>query len=177
MPIRAGRFAASWAQATRDASMSPQLARLIAPARGLCPQQQLNYVQSAVQKQIRWVSDTTQWGQHDYWASAAQTLASGAGDEEDFAIVKLQALRALGFDRRDLFITLARDTVGGPLVVVVARVGNDHYVLDHSGGTPWRADSRRAEFVPSISFGWDTAWVHSVSRTNGSAATILAARR
>lgn len=178
MPIRAGRFAASWAQATQDASASPQLARLIAPARPLCPAQQLAYVQAAVQRQIRWRSDTTQWGRHDYWASAAQTLATGVGDEEDVAIVKMQALQALGFDRRDLFITLGRDSVGGPLIVLLARIGSEHFILDHNGGAPWRADQRRTEFEPSISFGWHSAWVHARPALAATAASSrLAARR
>jgi len=74
--------------------------------------QQMAYVQSRVTSNIRWVSDATEWGQHDYWATATQTLAHGAGDEEDRAIVKLQALKALGFNQSDLFLTLAQTDSG-----------------------------------------------------------------
>jgi predicted transglutaminase-like cysteine proteinase len=153
--------------------------QFVAPARNLCRDQQLSYVQAAARRQIRWRSDTTQWGRHDYWASAAQTLASGFGDEEDVAIVKMQALRALGFNREDLFITLGRDSVGGPIVVLVAKLGSQYFVLDQNGGKPWRVDERRSEFDPSISFGLDRVWVH-MRRSYGSAAaasTALAARR
>src|SRR5437868_2809946 len=81
-PIRAERFGESLQRARQDASRSPMLQRLIAAARPLPPIQQLAFVQQAVSSSIRWVSDTTEWGQHDYWASASQTLERGAGDME-----------------------------------------------------------------------------------------------
>jgi predicted transglutaminase-like cysteine proteinase len=160
IPIRAERFEDSLRRAHEDASASPALQRLIAPARRLPPPQQLAFVQHAVSTGIQWASDTTQWGQHDYWASAAQTLARGAGDMEDRAIVKMQALRALGFNSGDLFLTLARDRVAGAETVLTVRLGGRYYVLDDSGGTPYLAEERRAEFQPLISFGWNQTWVH-----------------
>ena len=159
--IRADRFTGSWANAMADASSSPLLQRMIAPARQLSASDKLKYVQSRVTSSIRWISDATEWGKHDYWATAAQTLAHGAGDMEDRAIVKLQALRSLGFNSNDLFITLARDRVGGPITVLTARLNGRYYILDDTGGTPFLVDSRRNEFQPVISFGWNNAWVHN----------------
>lgn len=135
--------------------------QLIAPARRLNRFQQMAYVQTRVTRNIRWVSDATEWGQHDYWATATETLAHGAGDEEDRAIVKLQALRALGFSSQDLFLTLARDRVGGPITVLMARLYGHYWVLDDTGGAPYLVESRRLEFQPVLSFGWNGAWVHS----------------
>ena len=119
------------------------------------------YVQSRVTNNIRWVSDATEWGQHDYWASASETLAHGAGDMEDRAIVKMQALRALGFAPSDLFLTLARDRVGGPITVLMARLGGRYFVLDDTGGRPFPVETARFEFQPVISFGFNGAWVHT----------------
>jgi predicted transglutaminase-like cysteine proteinase len=132
---------------------------LIAPARGLSLEQQIFYVQAAVHRQIRWRSDATEWGYHDYWASAAETLQHGYGDEEDRAIVKMQALRALGVSSRDLFLTMGRDRVGGPIIVLLVRTGNRYYVLDDTGGTPYTSD-RRPEFTPSLTFGYGGFWIH-----------------
>lgn len=160
LPIKATRFSAYLARARQDASASPTLQRLIAPARGLPPIQQLAFVQRSVSNSIRWVSDTTEWGQHEYWASASQTLARGAGDVGDRAIVKLQALRALGFRSSDLFLTLARDKVGGPITVLTARLGGRYYVLDDTGGAPFLVEQRRNEFQPAMSFGMYGAWIH-----------------
>ena len=158
--IRADRFSGSWANAMADASGSPLLLRLVAPARQLSPAEKLRYVQSRVHSSIRWISDATEWGKHDYWATAAETLAKGAGDMEDRAIVKMHALRALGFNPNDLFLTLARDRVGGPITVLTARLNGKYFILDDTGGTPFLVDSRRNEFNPVLSFGWTSAWVH-----------------
>ncbi|HEY4071209.1 MAG TPA: hypothetical protein VGM04_06600, partial [Sphingomicrobium sp.] len=68
--IKADRFSDSLKRAREDASKSPVLQRLIAPARQLSPIQQMAFVQAAVTNSIHWISDATEWGQHDYWASA-----------------------------------------------------------------------------------------------------------
>jgi len=167
LPIRAARFSGSWANAVQDASRNPILLRMVAPARNLPPLQQIAFVQTRVHHNIRWMSDTTQWSQHDYWATANQTLQRGAGDMEDRAIVKMHALRALGFSPDDLFLTLARDVVGGPITVLTVRAGGRYYILDDTGGIPFVADSRRNELQPVLSFGWKGAWVHSAVASTG----------
>ena len=161
LPIRAVRFADSWARAREDASASRALQRMIAPARNFGRLQQVNFVQAVVHDRIRWMSDATQWGQHDNWASANQTLARGAGDMEDRAILKMQVLRALGFDRNDLFITLGRDRVAGPITVLMVRLGDRFFMLDDTGGPAVLLDRRGFEFQPQISFGWNGSWVHA----------------
>lgn len=160
VPIRAERFSVYLQRAREDASASPLLQRLIAPARSLPPLQKIAFVQHAVTATIHWISDATEWGQHEYWASASQTLARGAGDTEDRAIVKLHALRALGFNNSDLFLTLARDRVSGPLTVLTVRSGGHYYVLDDTGGAPFPVEQRSFEFQPIMSFGMYGAWVH-----------------
>jgi predicted transglutaminase-like cysteine proteinase len=172
-PIRAARFSGGAQNAFADASGSPLLQRLIAPARSMNRMQQMAYVQSRVTSNIRWVSDATEWGQHDYWATALQTLQHGAGDEEDRAIVKLQALKSLGFNQSDLFLTLARDRVGGPITVLLTRVNGRYWVLDDTGGAPFPVEGRRFEFQPVLSFGANGSWVYARPQ----AATVAAAAR
>lgn len=159
--IRAARFNGSWANAMQDATHNPLLLQMIAPARGMAPVQQMQFVQSRVHNAIRWMSDATLWGQHDYWASANQTLQQGAGDMEDRATVKMQALRSLGFSPNDLWLTLARDVVGGPITVLTVRLAGRYYILDDNGGAPFLVESRRKEFQPILSFGSNGAWVHT----------------
>ncbi|HEU4705304.1 MAG TPA: transglutaminase-like cysteine peptidase, partial [Sphingomicrobium sp.] len=142
-----------------DASQSPLLQRLVAPARQMAPGEKLRYVQSRVHTSIRWISDATEWGLHDYWASAAETLQRGAGDMEDRAIVKMQALRTLGFPTRDLYLTMGRDKVGGPITVLLVRLGQRFFVLDDLGGAPIAAD-RRQGFEPMITLGHNASWIH-----------------
>ncbi|GAA4725838.1 transglutaminase-like cysteine peptidase [Sphingomonas lutea] len=161
LPIRAARFAESWARASADATRSPELQRMIAPGRAMGRLQKVNFVQAAVHARVRWMSDATQWGQHDYWATAEQTLAKGAGDMEDRAIVKMQALRALGFDHRDLFLTLGRDRVGGPITVLMVRIDDRYFMVDDTGGPATLLDRRGFEFQPQLSFGSAGSWIHA----------------
>jgi predicted transglutaminase-like cysteine proteinase len=160
VPIRAERFALELGRARQDGRALPAIQRLIAPARSLKPIEKLAFVQSTVNRQVKWMSDTTLWGRHDYWATAAETLQKGAGDMEDRAIVKMQALRALGFGQEDLFLTMARDKVGGPMTVLTARVNGRYYILDDSGAAPFDSEKRRREFSPLMSFGLAGAWMH-----------------
>ncbi|MGI8611998.1 MAG: transglutaminase-like cysteine peptidase [Sphingomicrobium sp.] len=159
IPVRADRYSAGWRRAARDASFLPSMQRLVAPGRGLAREQQMAYVQAAVTRNIRWISDATEWGLHDYWASAAETLQHGAGDMEDRAIVKMQALRTLGFPTRDLYLTMGRDKVGGPITALLVRLGHRFYVLDDLGGAPIAAD-RRQGFEPMITLGHNSSWIH-----------------
>ena len=159
IPVRPERYLDGWERARRDGSSDPRMLALIAPARGLGRDQQISYIQAAVAQRVRWRSDATEWGYHDYWASAAETLQRGFGDEEDRAIVKMQALRALGVPTRDLYLTMGRDKVDGPITVLVVRVGDRYFVLNDTGGAPFTAD-RRPEFTPMLSFGYGGFWIH-----------------
>ena len=70
---------------------------------------QLGKINRAVNLAIRPASDWAQYGSADFWASPLQTLDSGAGDCEDYAIVKYAALRALGMAESDLRLMIVRD--------------------------------------------------------------------
>ena len=172
VPARVSRYADGWYRSRIDASRHPAMQRLIAPARTLSREQQIDYVQRAVHQQIRWRSDATEWGRHDYWASAGQTLSRGAGDMEDRAILKMQALKALGFPSRDLYLTMGRDKVGGPITVAIIRLGARSYVLDDLGGKPVPADLRQG-FEPMMTFGANASWLHG-KRYAGAAARSAA---
>src|SRR5215213_10503706 len=175
IPVKPERYLDGWERARRDDSNDPRMQELIAPARGLSRDQQIAYVQSAVFQRIHWRSDATEWGRHDYWASAAETLQHGAGDMEDRAIVKMQALRSLGFPSRDLYLTMGRDKVGGPITVLLVRASNRFYVLDDLGGAPIAAD-RREGFEPMITLGQNASWIHG-RRVAGRVASRAAAVR
>ena len=174
--IRAQRFDSEWERARRDASNLPQMQQLVAPARALSPDRQVAYVQSAVTQRIRWMSDATLRGRHDYWASAAETLAAGAGDMEDRAILKMQALRALGFLSRDLYLTLGRDRTDGPESVLLVRLGSRVYVLDDTGAPPSTTD-HRTQFTPVLTFGYGASWVHAYTRKPAVAVAAASAFR
>ena len=70
---------------------------------------QVGLINRAINMSIRPASDWAQYGYADYWASPLQTLNSGAGDCEDYAIVKYVAFRQLGFDAGDLRLVIVHD--------------------------------------------------------------------
>lgn len=57
---------------------------------------------------IRFIDDSIHWGQGDYWATPAETVASDGGDCEDFAIAKYFFLKELGVPIERLRITYVR---------------------------------------------------------------------
>jgi predicted transglutaminase-like cysteine proteinase len=173
LPIKAERYSEDWERARRDATRNPQLRMLVSPARDLMPDQQIYYVQAAVPRLIHWRSDATEWGAHDYWASAAETLQHGYGDDEDRAIVKMQALIALGFSPRDLYLTIGRDRVGGQVAVLIVRHNRLYYVLDDNEGPPYTT-GRRTEFTPMLSFGYGGSWIHGYPAARGRGTVVSA---
>jgi predicted transglutaminase-like cysteine proteinase len=72
-------------------------------------QARLAWINRAVNLSVRPMSDWAQYGYADYWASPLQTLGSGAGDCEDYAILKYVVLRELGNAPDDLRLVIVRD--------------------------------------------------------------------
>ena len=170
LPVHADRYVVQWQRARIEASHIPAMQALVAPVRGLSRLDQLNYIQAMVQRRIRWISDATEWGSHDYWASARETLERGAGDAEDRAIVKMQALRALGVSANDLYLTIGKERIGGPpITVLLARIGGSVYILDDWSGPPIPIERKR-DFEPILSFSGNSSWLHGKRHAAGAAA-------
>jgi predicted transglutaminase-like cysteine proteinase len=108
-------------------------------------------------------SDMKTWGQRDYWADAVQTLRLGSGDCEDIAILKYQALLALGYNPADLFLTLTYDLVRrSDHMVLIVRHAGLFYLLDDSTDSLLDASTAN-EYRPVLSFGSGGKWLHGVS--------------
>lgn len=94
----------------------------------------LGVVNRAVNLAIRPVADERQAGVDDDWAAASRSLRTGAGDCEDYALVKLLVLRELGFADADLRLAIVRDeTRRSDHAVVAVRLGDEWLVLDNRG--------------------------------------------
>jgi len=173
LPYKPTRYLDQWDRVNHDSSHVPALRQLVEPARNLSRIDQIAYVQAVVGQRIRWRSDATEWGHHDYWASARETLAHGAGDQEDRAILKMMALRALGVPARDLYLTIGKEKIGGPPIFVLLVRNNGHYwVLDDWSGPPI-PEERRADFTPMLSFAQGGTWIHG--KRVGRPTTVVAA--
>ncbi|MCY1212498.1 Bacterial transglutaminase-like cysteine proteinase BTLCP [compost metagenome] len=81
---------------------------LLQSGRQLGELQQLQAVNQMINSQVRFSDDSELWQRRDYWATPVETLASGAGDCEDFALAKYFTLLQLGVAPDKLRITYAR---------------------------------------------------------------------
>jgi predicted transglutaminase-like cysteine proteinase len=85
-----------------------------------------------VNQAIRYVSDFQQHGVADLWSSPFETLASGMGDCEDYAIAKFAVLLASGVSQADIKMLLVRDmAVREDHAVLAVRVEGRWLVLDN----------------------------------------------
>jgi predicted transglutaminase-like cysteine proteinase len=66
-------------------------------------------INRAVNFSIRPVSDWAQYGVADFWSSPLVTLSAGAGDCEDYAVLKYVALREAGIVPNDLRLLIVYD--------------------------------------------------------------------
>ena len=164
LPAKLSLYADGWERARRSATGDPRLAELIAPARSLSRSGQLGFVQAAVHRNIRWISDATEYGKRDYWASPSEILARGRGDMEDRAILKMEALKNLGVSPSDLFVTVGTDRVAGPVTVLIVRVDGQFMMLDDTGGAPLMVE-RRPDFEPMLTLGHGGSWLHGRRRS------------
>ncbi|MEL1249648.1 transglutaminase-like cysteine peptidase [Aurantiacibacter gilvus] len=120
----------------------------------------LSQVNRWANHRIQYTEDLANYGVRDYWATANETLQSGRGDCEDFAILKYQMLAALGFDRSQMFLTLARDLVrNSDHAVLIVRVAGRPYMLDNATDVLLPA-SVSFDYRPTLSFNTESAWLH-----------------
>ena len=117
-----------------------------------------------VNKRVRFVDDSRQYGRADVWTAANETLRRGRGDCEDYAIAKLQMLRAAGLADRNLYLVVLKDLVRrSDHAVLVVRSGRRMLVLDN--GTDVVLDtSRIRDYRPIFTYASNGAWTHGYRR-------------
>ena len=154
---------------------------LVARATSLSRYQQAGYVQATIQSRLVYRLDQDNWGVRDYWASADETIARGAGDCEDLALLKLQALRLLGFNERDLYLMTGTKLSGEEHALLLARIDGRFWVLEDGLSRIVPAESFRT-FRPAVSYGAGWKWVHGAqppeaSNPSAAASAIAYPRR
>jgi predicted transglutaminase-like cysteine proteinase len=92
----------------------------------------IGQINRAVNLSIKPVSDLTQHGVPDFWSTPLATLQAGAGDCEDYAIVKYFALREIGIEPDDRQLIVVRDIKRHTLHAVLAvRIDQEWLFLDN----------------------------------------------
>jgi predicted transglutaminase-like cysteine proteinase len=89
-------------------------------------------INRAVDLAITPVSDERQWGVEDRWSAPFETLRSGRGDCEDYAIVKYLALLQAGVSEDDMKLVVLKSFFPSEDHAVLAvRVDGDWLILDN----------------------------------------------
>jgi predicted transglutaminase-like cysteine proteinase len=89
-------------------------------------------INRAVNLAIRPASDERQFGEADHWSGPLETIASGQGDCEDYAILKLLALRQAGIARSDLRLVIVSErAVRSAHAVAAVRLDGRWLLLDN----------------------------------------------
>lgn len=137
----------------------PLIERLGAAVAGLDPLAKLSMIHQEVNRRIKWAHDLDNMGVADFWANAGETLRRGTGDSEDIAIVKMQILKAAGFDARDLYISIGRHSQRGAHILLLARTPTGFFVLDDQGDR-LQTPSQHGRFTPVMTLSQGMSWLH-----------------
>ena len=153
------RLDARW-QRVAHAGVGGAAAKFAVGLRGKAAVDRLEAVNWYVNRRVRFVDDSVQYGRADVWAAASDTLRRGRGDCEDFAIAKLQMLRRAGISDRDLYLVIVKDLVRrADHAVLVVRAAGHMYVLDN--GTDRLLDSETvSDYRPVLTFAAGGSWTH-----------------
>lgn len=110
--------------------------------------------------EVRYITDSKNWGQSDYWATPVEFMERG-GDCEDFAIAKYTALRALGVPEERLRLAIVHDNVKNiPHAVLVVYTDEGAVVLDNQ--TKSLVDGEKMQrYRPIFSINRQAWWLHT----------------
>jgi predicted transglutaminase-like cysteine proteinase len=125
------------------------------------PRGQMAAVNRWVNNRIAYADDSALYRQSDFWASSRETLRRRKGDCEDYAILKMDMLAAMGIDRDRMILVVARDLVRNAdhAVLVVKLEQGGSVMLDNSTDT--LLDGRLAnDYRPIMSFASNGKWLH-----------------
>lgn len=133
---------------------------VVQPMAKMTGMEKLAAVNAWANDHIRYAEDRELYGRADFWAPATATIMTGAGDCEDIAIVKMQMLAALDVDRRDMFLTVARDRARNTdHAVLIVKAEGQFWMLDNATNKLLDA-SQNYDYLPILTFSQGNKWLH-----------------
>lgn len=146
-----------WTSAAQPLAGKGLWSGIVHAAQSAGRQQQVEMINRWVNQRLRFVDDRQNG---DSWASASQSLSRGSGDCEDYAIAKMKLLEAAGFDRRAMFLVIARDLVRqADHAILAVRVGDELMILDNMTDRVLPS-SAVSDYRPIMSFNAFGRWTH-----------------
>lgn len=120
---------------------------------------------NALMNSKRYVSDSNNYGQTDYWATPVEFFQRG-GDCEDYAIAKYTALRMLGVPENRLRIAIVQDMQKNiPHAVLIVYTDQGAMVLDNQIKSTVSADNVR-HYKPIFSINQNAWWLHTKPKSS-----------
>ncbi len=120
----------------------------------------LEVVNRSINRGLRYQEDLENYGQLDHWAAPRETMERGRGDCEDYAILKMAALKAAGVPIDDMSVVVVKDkrrNVHHAVLAVLTPKGN--FILD-SLTDKVLSDQLVHRYEPLYSVGTRGLWVH-----------------
>ena len=132
--------------------------------RDLPEQERAAAINRYVNRRVTFMDDERQYHRQDLWSAASATLESGRGDCEDYAIAKLQMLRAAGMSGKNLYLVIVKDLARrADHAVLVVRTSGGMLMLDN--GSDAMLDARSAiDYRPVLTFSTAGTWTHGYRR-------------
>jgi predicted transglutaminase-like cysteine proteinase len=128
----------------------------------------LNLVNHLVNTRITYRKDIDSHGRLDQWSPPSETLKSGFGDCEDYALLKMAVLESQGFSLKDMTVVILYDKKRHFYHAVLSvEVQGTHYILDNMRDQVL-ADSRLPDYQPLFSISNGRGFLHG-TRTKGKA--------
>lgn len=169
IPMRNFPVAGRWAKVYRDISGCTEtscgkngaaLFGLAADSRDRKFLDKLAVMNRAVNTMIAYRKDQGVYGNVDYWAKPAEILSRGAGDCEDFAILKMSALIKAGVPAQSMSLVVLQDASRGVFHAVLSvATQSGTFILDNLSNQVLRDEALKS-YVPLYSFSTDRAWIH-----------------
>jgi len=158
---------------------SKAFAMVVGTARSKGFLEKLDGINRGVNGLIAYKRDKTVYGSLDHWAKPGEILKRGAGDCEDFAILKMAALLDAGIPAHSMSLIVLQDSQKGVFHAVLSvATGSGTFILDNVRNNVVK-DTSLPAYVPLYSFSTDRAWIHGsktgsaqVAETKGGFASI-----
>jgi predicted transglutaminase-like cysteine proteinase len=96
---------------------NPLLSTIVRSSK-LSDKEKLSMINERVNKDIQFQTDIDNWEAIDYWATPVETLTKGAGDCEDYALLKYFSLLIAGVDQTKLKFLYGRTNISAHMVLV-----------------------------------------------------------
>jgi predicted transglutaminase-like cysteine proteinase len=158
-----------------SAAVAGRAAIYAAGLRAMSERARIEAVNAYVNSRVAFIDDSRQFGVADRWSPAAETLARGRGDCEDYALAKMAMLRRAGVADKDLYFVVLKDLARrADHAVLVVRSEGRFLVLDN--GTDRLLDSADLrDYRPILTFSAGQRFTHGYRRATPAAPMVLAA--